>query len=159
PEMGVTVSEGDLKKFSEAGVKRLLSFQTTAGGLAYWPGSDSPHAFGTTFGLTALIEAKKRGFDVPDAALGRMGDYLEASLRQGSITQEMPHAAMADADTRALIVLTLNRMGRPQPAYVSTLWQEKQKLTPFGLAMLAVTVSEKGGDAALLSPLLDEVRK
>jgi uncharacterized protein YfaS (alpha-2-macroglobulin family) len=159
PEMGVTVDEAKLKEYSEAGVKRLLSFQTTSGGLAYWPGSDQPHAFGTTFGLTALIEAKKRGYNVPDEALQRAAAYLEKSLREGNIVQEMPHAAMADADTRAVIVLTLNRLGRPQPAYVSTLWREKDKLTPFGLSMLAVTVSEGGGDHALLEPMLDAVRK
>ncbi|MGQ0508598.1 MAG: alpha-2-macroglobulin family protein, partial [Myxococcaceae bacterium] len=159
PEMGVTVDEKQLRAYAEAGIKRLLSFQTTSGGLAYWPGSDAPHAFGTTFGLTALIEGKKRGFEVPDEALKRMGDYLETSLRQGAITEEMPHASMADGDTRALMVLTLNRLGRAQPAYVSTLFREKEKLTPFGLAMLAVTVSEGGGDKALAEPLLAAVRK
>lgn len=154
PEMGVTVDEADLKKFSEAGVKRLLSFQTTSGGLAYWPGSDSPHVFGTTFGLTALIEAKKRGYAVSDEALARAAAFLEKSLKQGSITQEMPHAAMPDGDTRALVVLTLNRLGRPQPSYVSTLWSERSKLSAFGVAMLAVAVSEGGGDKALLQPML-----
>lgn len=158
PEMGVTVNEADLKKFSEAGIKRLLSFQTSSGGLSYWPGSDSPHLFGTTFGLTALIEGKKRGFAVPDEALDRAAKYLEKSLKEGSITQEMPHAAMADGDTRALVVLTLNRLHRPQPSYVSTLWSERAKLTPFGIAMLAVTVSEGGGDRALLEPMLAEVQ-
>ncbi len=154
PEMGVTVDEADLKKFSEAGVKRLLSFQTTSGGLAYWPGSDSPHVFGTTFGLTALIEAKKRGYAVPDEALDRAAKFLEKSLKQGSITEEMPHAAMPDGDTRALVVLTLNRLGKPQPSYVSTLWSERAKLSAFGVAMLAVAVSEGGGDRSLLQPML-----
>lgn len=154
PEMGVTVNEADLKKFSEAGVKRLLSFQTSSGGLAYWPGSDQPHIFGTTFGLTALIEGKKRGYAVPDEALNRAAAYLEKSLKQGAITEEMPHAAMPDGDTRALVVLTLNRLGRPQPSYVSTLWTQRAKLSPFGIAMLAVAVSEGGGDKALLEPML-----
>jgi alpha-2-macroglobulin len=158
PEMGVTVNEADLKKFSEAGVKRLLSFQTTSGGLSYWPGSDSPHIFGTTFGLTALIEGKKRGFVVPDEALDRAAKYLEKSLKQGAITEEMPHAAMPDGDTRALVVLTLNRLGRAQPSYVSTLWNERAKLSAFGVAMLAVTVSEGGGDKALLQPMLAYVQ-
>jgi alpha-2-macroglobulin len=158
PEIGVTVNETDLKKFSEAGVKRLLSFQTTSGGLAYWPGSDRPHIFGTTFGLTALIEAKKRGFAVPDEAMNRAAKYLEASLKQGQITEEMPHAGMPDGDTRALVVLTLNRLGKPQPSSVSTLWTERAKLSSFGIAMLAVTVSEGGGDRSLLEPMLAHVQ-
>jgi uncharacterized protein YfaS (alpha-2-macroglobulin family) len=160
PEMGVTVNEADLKKFSEAGIKRILSFQTTAGGLSYWPGGTEPHAFATAFGLTALIEGKKRGYDVPDESLKRMGDYLELRLRDGNITESIPHGGMADADTRAYFVMTLGRLGRPQPAYVSTLWREKEKLTPFGLSFLAVAVSEmKGQDASLLQPILAEVQK
>lgn len=157
PEMGVTVDQTELKKMSEAGVKRLLSFQTRSGGLSYWPGSDEPHAFGTTFGLTALIEAKKRGYQVPDEALTKAAKYLEGTLKQGTITGEMPHASMPDGDTRALIVLTLNRLGRPQPAYVATLWREHAKLSVFGVAMLAVTVSEGGGERALLPAMLAEV--
>jgi len=159
PAMGVTVDEAQLKRYAEAGVKRILSFQTTSGGLSYWPGKDEPHAFATAFGLTALIEAKAKGYDVPDAALARMADFLESSLRQGTITGEMPHRGMADADTRAFFVMTLGRLGRPQPAYVSTLWDKRDKLTPFGLAFLAVAVTEGSGDKALLQPMLDAVRQ
>jgi hypothetical protein len=155
--MGITVDNALLDKYSQAGVKRILSFQTTSGGLSYWPGSNEPHAFATAFGLTALIEAKKKGYDVPDAALAKMADFLESSLRQGTITGEMPHEAMADGDTRAFFVMTLNRLGRPQPAYVSTLWDKKDKLTPFGIAFLAVAVNEGGGDHSLLQPMLDAV--
>ena len=42
PEIGVTVDPDDLKKYSEAGVKRILSFQTSEGGLSYWPGRSEP---------------------------------------------------------------------------------------------------------------------
>ncbi len=160
PDMGVTVDEAKLKEYSTAGVKRLLSFQTTSGGLAYWPGSDDPHAFGTAFGLTALLEAKARGYEVPDEALRRMGDYLEAQLRSGRISEEMPHESMADADTRALFVMTLGRMGRPQPGYAARLWREHDKLTAFGLSFLAVAVAEMpGGDKSLLDPVLAAIRK
>jgi uncharacterized protein YfaS (alpha-2-macroglobulin family) len=159
PEIGVTVNEADLKKFSEAGVKRILSFQTEKGGLSYWPGGKEPHAFATAFGLTALIEAKKRGYDVPDEKLARMADFLEWSLKQGKISGEMPHAELPDGDTRALFVMTLGRMGRPQPAWINTLWRNKEQVSPFGLALLAVAVQEQPGDKSLLAPLLAEVEK
>jgi uncharacterized protein YfaS (alpha-2-macroglobulin family) len=159
PEIGVEVNREDLKKFSEAGIKRILSFQTPAGGLSYWPGSPQPHAFATAFGLTALIEAKKRGYDVPDQALAGMADFLETSLRQGKITGEMPHMAMADADTRALFVMTLGRLGRPQPGYIAALWQNKDQMTAFGLSFLAIAVKEMAGDQSLLEPILAEIRK
>ncbi len=158
PEIGVEVNMDDLKKFSEAGIRRILSFQTTSGGLSYWPGSDTPHAFATAFGLTALIEAKKKGYDISNDALKGMADYLEASLRQGKISGEMPHGGMADADTRALFVMTLGRLGRPQPGYVSLLWQKRESMTPFGLSFLAIAVKEMPGDQSLLQPILAEIK-
>jgi uncharacterized protein YfaS (alpha-2-macroglobulin family) len=159
PEMGVEVNLADLKKFSEAGIKRILSFQTSGGGLAYWPGGTEPHAFATAFGLTALIEAKKKGYDVPDQALAGMADYLESVLRKGDVTESIPHGNMADGDTRALFVMTLGRLGRPQPGYVSMLWNKKEKLTPFGLSFLAIAVKEMPGDKSLLEPILAEIKQ
>lgn len=159
PEIGIEVNRADLKKFSEAGIRRILSFQTPSGGLSYWPGDSQPHAFATAFGLTALIEAKKRGYDVPDKALEGMADYLEQSLRKGKITERIPHGNMADADTRALFIMTLGRLGRPQPGYISVLWRSREKLSPFGLAFLAIAVREMPGEQSLLQPILEEIRK
>jgi uncharacterized protein YfaS (alpha-2-macroglobulin family) len=159
PEIGIEVNQADLKKFSEAGIRRILSFQTPSGGLSYWPGDSQPHAFATAFGLTALIEAKKKGYDVPDQALAGMADYLEESLRKGKITESIPHGSIADADTRALFVMTLGRLGRPQPGYISVLWRSREKLSPFGLAFLAIAVREMPGDQSLLQPILEEIRQ
>ncbi|MBN2441790.1 MAG: hypothetical protein JXJ04_10600, partial [Spirochaetales bacterium] len=159
PDIGVEVDMAALKDFAEAGVKRILSFQTSQGGLSYWPGGTEPHAFATAFGLTALIEAKQKGYDVPDDALAGMANFLEAELRKGVITGEMPHGGMADGDTRALIVMTLGRLGRPQSSYISTLWREKDQLTGFGLSFLAIAVKEMGGEMALLEDILAEIRR
>jgi uncharacterized protein YfaS (alpha-2-macroglobulin family) len=159
PSMGIDVNRADLKKFSEAGVKRILSFQTREGGLSYWPDGQTPHAFATAFGLTVLIEAKKRGYDVPSGALERMADFLEKSLREGTITGEMPHGGMADADTRALFVMTLGRLGRPQPGYIETLWSHKSDLTPFGLSFLALAIKESKTNTALLEPVLAAIKE
>ena len=159
PEMGVEVDREKLHEYATAGIKRILSFQTPAGGLSYWPGGQKPHAFATAFGLTALIEGKKRGYDVTDDALARMADYLERSLREGKITGTMPHGGMADADTRALFVMTLGRLGRPQPAYIQTLWSRRVEMTPFGISFLAVAIEESKGDRSLLEPALAAIRE
>jgi len=159
PEIGVDVPPDELRDYAEHGVRRILSFQTEGGGLSYWPGGTEPHAFATSFGLTALIEARERGYDVPDASLERMADFLELTLRKGNVTESIPHGSIADGDTRALFVMTLGRLGRPQPAYLANLWDERDKLTPFGLSFLAIAASEMGDGHALTEPILAEVRR
>ena len=37
-----------------------------------------------------------------------------------------------------LFVMTLGRMGRPQPSWINTLWRNREQLSPFGLSLLAV---------------------
>jgi len=158
PMIGVEVDRAKLKDMADAGINRILSFQTSQGGLAYWPGSDQPHAFATAFGLTALLAARDKGYDIPEHALEGMADYLETSLRSGRITGEMPHGSIPDGDTRALFVMTLGRLGRPQPQYVNALWENKDELTPFGLSFLAIALEEMpGGNKALLDPILEEI--
>jgi hypothetical protein len=159
PTIGVEVNLADLKKFAEAGVERVLSFQTPSGGLSYWPGGSEPHAFATAFGLTVLIEAKKRGYKIPDAALGKMADFLDLSLKSGTIQGEMPHGSIPDGDTRALFVMTLGRLDRPQKAYIQTLWSKKEVLTAFGLSFLAIAVKESNGDPKLIEAILAEIKK
>ena len=159
PEIGVEVDRAQLREYSEAGVARILSFQTEGGGLSYWPGGTESHAFATSFGLTALIEAKKKGYDVPDEALVRMGDYLVETLSKGDVTETIAHGSIADGDTRALFVMTLGRLGRPQPAWVESLWVERDKLTPFGLSFLAIAATEMNADHPLAGPILAEVER
>ncbi|MCA9518903.1 MAG: hypothetical protein KC635_28400, partial [Myxococcales bacterium] len=70
---------------AQAGVDRLLSMQTYAGGLSYWPGSDDPHPWGSAYGGLALVRGKAAGLAVPEPALEKLRDYLRAVL-QGKAT-------------------------------------------------------------------------
>lgn len=158
PEIGVEVDREELKKFRDAGIKRILSFQTTKGGLSYWPGEDEPHAFATAFGLTALLEAKSKGISIPQDKLDGMAKFLEETLRKPNVTETIAHGGIADADSRALFVMTLGRMGRPQHATVTALWRDVDKLGPFGLSFLATAIKEGSGDKALLEPVLEKIK-
>lgn len=159
PSIGVEVDAAKLEEYTLAGLKRILSFQTRSGGLSYWPGGTEPHAFATAFGLTALIAAKQRGYEVPDERLAEMATYLESALRRDEIREDIPHGGIADADSRAFFVMTLGRLGRQQSSQISVLWQNKAKLTPFGLSFLAIAVAENPSDKSLLAPILAELRK
>ncbi|MCK5798362.1 MAG: hypothetical protein KAI47_14320, partial [Deltaproteobacteria bacterium] len=160
PEIGVRVDEAKLKTYRDAGIKRLLAFQTTSGGLAYWPGSDKPHAFGTAFGLTAILAAKDRGYDIPQKFLESAATYLVGVLSHGPISEKMPHEGLADADTRVFIVMTLGRLGHPRPGDVEALWRQRAKLGAFGLAFLAIAAQEGPPEGrALVTPILAELQR
>lgn len=49
----------------KAGISRLRSFQTSSGGLAYWPGDDEPSEWGSNYAGHFLLEAEKKGFTLP----------------------------------------------------------------------------------------------
>ncbi len=53
----------------DAAINRLKTFQTSDGGLAYWPGNSNSNLWGTNYAGHFLIEAKKKGYNVPDILL------------------------------------------------------------------------------------------
>jgi hypothetical protein len=48
-----------------AGLERLRGFQTSGGGMAYWPGGRDPHPWASNYVLHFLVEAERAGFNVP----------------------------------------------------------------------------------------------
>ncbi|MDR1901602.1 MAG: hypothetical protein LBQ88_04880 [Treponema sp.] len=159
PAIGVTEDPIAVKKFADAGIERLMTFRTSSGGLSFWPGESSPHAFGTAFGLSALIEAKKRGWNIPQDFMDGMVKYLEDIIAKKNYRREMYSQGDADADTLAFFAMTLGRMNRPQISLMQDLWRSKNLLTPFGLSFLATAVKEAGDRTVPLSEVLSEIRK
>lgn len=53
----------------KAGINRLRSFQTSSGGLGYWPGDDMPSEWGSNYAGHFLIEAEKKGYTLPAGML------------------------------------------------------------------------------------------
>ncbi|MCL2879168.1 MAG: MG2 domain-containing protein [Treponema sp.] len=163
PSIGINIPRDEIKKYAEAGVNRLMTFRTKSGGLSFWPGEENPHAFGTAFGLSALIEAEKRGYSVPKDALDEMANYLEGIIAKKDFTRSMRSYGEADSDTLAFFAMTLGRMGRPQVQLIMNLWENKNTLTPFGFSFLAAAQKE-ANNAALsrdvpLQDILDEIAK
>ncbi|MCI5055635.1 MAG: hypothetical protein MRY83_05970, partial [Flavobacteriales bacterium] len=64
-----------------AGIKRLTKFQTSEGGLAYWPGGYSSNEWGTNYAGHFILEAKKRGYRVPNSFLNNWKEYQKKKAR------------------------------------------------------------------------------
>lgn len=157
PMIGVDANQRMLKEYAEAGIKRILTFQTADGGLSYWPGGSKSHPFGTAFGAMVLIYGDESGYKVPKNALDRIGDYMESSLRSGQVSRSSGRYS-ANADTRALYTMLLGRLGRPQIQHINSLWDKRDKLTSFGLSFLAMANSElSNSNRDFTQEILDEI--
>ncbi len=58
-----------IDKNIKAGIERLKLFQVGSGGFAYWPGNDDANPWGSNYAGHFLVEAKAKGYVVPDAML------------------------------------------------------------------------------------------
>jgi len=62
----------------KSGINRLRAFQTTDGGLAYWPGQPSADEWGTNYAGHFLVEAQNSGYNIPVGMLDEVLRYLKA---------------------------------------------------------------------------------
>lgn len=65
------------EKNIKSGINRLRSFQTTEGGLSYWPGSASADEWGTNYAGHFLVEAQNSGYTIPVGMLDEVLRYLK----------------------------------------------------------------------------------
>ncbi len=70
----------DLQKMSfrqrfKAVIQRLRVLQQSDGGFSYWPGSNKSNAWGTSYAIQFLVEAKGMGYDIPTKMLDNAISY------------------------------------------------------------------------------------
>jgi len=85
----------EVEKNVIAGIERLKRFQTSEGGLAYWPGESAPHAWATNYGGHFLLEARRKGYQVPEPLLADLLSYQKAQAgawTAGSASSQLDQA-------------------------------------------------------------------
>lgn len=146
------VSEDKVKRAIQKGADRLLSMQTSSGGLSYWPGEDEATDWATAYGGMALILAKQNGANVPDSAIEGVTKYLAESLRKPN--KDKYSYWHSDMECRALYVLAM--AGKPQHAYHNKFYDTREKLGESSRAFLALAIHLSGGDKTQAETLLNE---
>ena len=71
-------SKADIERNVKAGIQRLTRFQTSSGGFSYWPGANDVDQWGTSYGGHFLVEAKNKGFTVPDGFFKNWKKYQQS---------------------------------------------------------------------------------
>jgi len=70
----------------KAGIKRLASFQLSGGGFSYWPGSITESSWGTSYAGLFLLEAKDKGYSIPESMLKSWQRSQKKTARRWSIS-------------------------------------------------------------------------
>jgi len=76
--IGAEAAEKDIDKYINAGIQRLYKFQLVSGAFSYWPGGTKPSVYASVYGGHFLIEAKQRGYHVPEDLYNNWLYYMES---------------------------------------------------------------------------------
>lgn len=137
------------------GVNRLLSMQTTSGGLSYWPGETQPLFWGSAYGGFGLATARRAGFEVPEEPFDRLCKYLSAQLRSADGERFDAHYRGRGPSDRCLALYTLAIAGRAEPAYHELLFKKRHELSAENRALLALAIVESKGPSEMAAELLN----
>jgi uncharacterized protein YfaS (alpha-2-macroglobulin family) len=137
------------------GVDRLLSMQTSSGGLSYWPGEKEPLFWGSAYGGFGLATARRAGFEVPQEAFDRLCKYLSEQLRGTGGEGFDQHYGGGGPSDRCLALYTLALADRAEPAYHELLYKKRDLLSPENRALLALAILESNGPKEMVAELLN----
>jgi len=104
-----------------AAIKRLGNFQTTNGGLSYWPGERSADPWGTNYAGHFMLEAKQKGYVLPISFLNNWLRYQKDEARQWRNTNTRYNASLE----QAYRLYTLALAGQPELAPMNRLRESK----------------------------------
>jgi hypothetical protein len=114
----------------EEAVKRVLRNQRRDGGFGLWPESRESEPWISAYALWGLVEARRRGISVPEAALSQARAYLAKAIAPGANDppEKLAMAAFV-ADLEA-------GESTADAALASRLYDARDRLPPFAQALL-----------------------
>ncbi len=124
------------------GLERLSLFQTSSGGLGYWPGNNNVSEWGTNYASHFILEAKDKGYFVPDQMIKGLIKYQDAAADKfdvSSITKNHEYRGR----TQAYRLYTLAKAGSPNIGAMNRL-KAKSGLSAATAHMLAASYAVIG---------------
>ncbi|MCX6875521.1 MAG: MG2 domain-containing protein [Verrucomicrobia bacterium] len=134
----------------EYGINRLLSMQTSDGGLTYWPGGREPMLWASAYGGLVLATARRYDHSIPVGCLDEICDYLKEGLRDTSACRDEFELA-----PRCLALYTLALSDKAEPSYHELVFKKRDVLSAESRALLALAVLESNGPAAMVEELIN----
>ena len=110
------------------GINKLNAYQLDAGGLAYWSGSDQVSHWGTNYALHFLLEAKEKGYSIPEGLLSGIIRYQKEAARNW--TSQPYHDTYRNTTLmQAYRLFTLAYAGKPEKGAMNRLRKSKDLAT------------------------------
>ncbi|HRT95227.1 MAG TPA: alpha-2-macroglobulin family protein, partial [Planctomycetota bacterium] len=127
--------EGEaIEPMVQAGIDRVFSMQTYAGGFGGWPGYSEVYPWGSVYATHFLVEAAKAGYDVPkdnlEAALSYLGDLLVND-----------RGAEAPLPVKTYACLVLAQAGKPNRSWTLRLHEQRDELPAYSRFQLATALA------------------
>ncbi|MEM7085885.1 MAG: MG2 domain-containing protein [Bacteroidota bacterium] len=111
----------EIEQNIKAAIKRLGNFQTTNGGLSYWPGEREADQWGTNYGGHFMLEAKQKGYVLPISFLNNWLRYQKNAARQWRNSNTRYNSSLI----QAYRLYTLALAGQPELAAMNRLRESK----------------------------------
>lgn len=125
--------EDEISKNINAGIQRLQRFQTSSGGMGYWPGSNSVSEWSSIYVAHFLVEAQNKGYHIPSHLFDNLMNYLERQSRY----------ANGEKFTRVYRVYVLSMAQKSVLSEVNKIWQDEE-LTSVQKYMIAAAYHNLG---------------
>ncbi len=141
----------ELPKMVHAGLKRLYNFQHNDGGWGWWT-NDQTNPYMTAYVIYGMSLAEKAGYKV-DSTVYKKGIK--------NLTEQIKNSSNDNFTTQAYMLYSLSSAVKNDTAvnidkYVSSL--NKEKLNPYALSLLALTINNMDVRAKL-SEILNKLKK
>ncbi|HVF57107.1 MAG TPA: MG2 domain-containing protein [Pyrinomonadaceae bacterium] len=129
----------DIDRKARRGIKRLYNYQHEDGGWGWWK-DDPTDPWMTAYVVDGFVLARRAGYEVDEERLGRGREKLKAMIDAGRADDGQE----TDAETRAYMIYALNESGAADARYLNALFDGRGKLQPYGRALLALALKDKG---------------
>ncbi len=134
----------DLPKKVQRGLDRLYTYQHDDGGWGWWK-NDETDPFMSAYVVDGLTLASRAGFPIEQERLDRGRDKLAAMLDANRRDDGNP----IDPETRAYMIYALVESGSSDAHYLEQLYANHEHMEPYGRALLALALKQRGDDRAL----------
>ncbi|MDT7542190.1 MAG: alpha-2-macroglobulin [Acidobacteriota bacterium] len=124
------------------GLDRLYKFQHDDGGWGWWK-DDATDPFMTAYVVDGLFLASKAGYTIDDARMMKAREKLGGLIISGKTDDGKD----IDMETRAYMIYSYSETGGVDARYVDDLFNNRGRLQPYGRALLALTLKQRGDSA------------